>query len=271
MKIIDAHLHVSQIPGPVLESSKGIGISPTIENLKMEMKKHDVVNGVLISSGDDPDMERDLLLLRDISKENGNIACVFGINPKSMRPKHFGMLKQEMETGQISGIKIFPSYFPTYPNDKVYHKYYRLCIKHDLPVIVHSGAVIKTESNIYQKYAHPLNVDDLAVDFPDLRILMAHSGYPWLIDAAQIANKNENVFLDLSGLREGPIEAGDDLDKHWIRWTIGYIDSQEKVMYGSDWPIVDMGDYIAWLKRMVPKGMHRAFFYENAKRFFRFG
>jgi predicted TIM-barrel fold metal-dependent hydrolase len=181
------------------------------------------------------------------------------------------MLDQEMKKGIINGIKIFPSYFPRYPNDSYFKKYYRLCIKHDVPAIIHSGAVMKSkDKKVYQKYAHPLPIDDLAVDHPDLKILMAHSGYPWLIDAAQIAYKNDNVYLDLSGLREGPIDLRDELDKHWISWLIGYLEDDEKVMYGSDWPIVRMGDYIKWLKKMVPRSMHKKFFYENARVLFKF-
>ncbi|MBU0526925.1 amidohydrolase family protein [Candidatus Micrarchaeota archaeon] len=271
MKIIDTHLHVTQTTGPVLDSSKEVGITPTIENLKLEMKKHNLVAGVLISSGDDPDLSRDIELLKKISLENENIKCIFGINPIKVRPKHFQMLEQEMKRGLINGIKIFPSYFPTYPNDKKYHKFYKLCLNYEVPVIVHTGAVIKShEEKIYQKYAHPIHVDDLAVDFPKLKILMAHAGYPWLIDAAQIAYKNENVALDFSGLREGPIRNDDELDRHWMRWVLDYLDNGEKVMYGSDWPLVRMNEYISWLSKMVPKKLHKKFFYKNAEQFFNF-
>jgi len=53
------------------------------------------------------------------------------------------------------------------------------------------------------KYAHPLNVDDIAVDNPELKIVMCHLGNPWLIDCQQILHKNRNVHADISGLVVG--------------------------------------------------------------------
>jgi predicted TIM-barrel fold metal-dependent hydrolase len=266
MKIIDAHLHVSEIE----KSSGGVGERinfPTLAGLKEEMRKNGIVGGVLISG--DTDVMRCLEKLKRISAANKNMKCVFGVNPGLVSRKCFENLERAIEEERIHGIKIYPAYLPYYPQDKIYSKFYRLAIKHDIPAIIHTGAVICTTKGVKQKYAHPLHVDDLAVDFPRLRILIAHAGYPWIIDAAQVAYKNDNVFLDFSGLKEETVKKNTVLDQQ-IEWAFHYIDNHEKVIYGSDWPIIRMHEYIAWIKALVPKEMHSMFFYRNAKKFFGF-
>jgi hypothetical protein len=267
MRIIDAHIHVSEIEEQTEKVGRGIGNFPDLAGVKREMGKNGVVGGVLIS-GDLNVMHRLEELMR-ISAGNKNMKCIFGINPALMGSKNCERLEKAIAEGLVHGIKVYPAYLPYYPQDKIYGRFYRIAIKHDIPAIIHTGAVMGGTKHVRQKYAHPLNVDDVAVDFPELRILMAHAGYPWVIDAAQTANKNDNVFLDFSGLKEETVRANTALDQH-IEWAFHYIDSHEKVMYGSDWPLIKMHEYIGWIKRLVPKEMRSKFFYQNAKRFFGF-
>jgi predicted TIM-barrel fold metal-dependent hydrolase len=266
MKIIDAHLHVAEIEAESGEMGKCIGNYPTLAGLQKEMRKNNIVGGVLISGT--LDVMRHLEQLKKIASENRNIKCIFGIDPHAMNRKNCAAFEKAVDEGLIHGIKIYPSYFPYYPQDKIYSRFYKMAVKHDIPAVIHTGAVISTAKGVRQKYAHPLNVDDLAVDFPKLRILMAHAGYPWIIDAAQVAYKNENVFLDFSGLKEETVTFNTAIDQQ-IAWAFHYLENNEG-MYGSDWPIIKMHEYIAWLKHLVPKKIHKQFFYQNAKDFFGF-
>lgn len=271
MKIIDVHVHPEEIE-EMGGAAKKVKNCPDLSCLTNEMKKHSVKGAVAISLTQQRTPFESLKMLQEISEKHKNIKTVFGIDPYAIKKQHLKKIEHAMKEGYVNGIKIFPAYFPKYPNDTAYHKFYKLCVKYDLPAIIHTGAVMKEEHEhkIYQRYAHPLRIDDLAVDFPELRILMAHAGYPWLVDTAQIVYKNDNVWADLSGLREGPVDIKDVLDKHWIDWMIDYLDNDEKMMYGSDWPIVEMGEYIPWMKNIIPKRLHKKFFFENAKKFFRF-
>jgi hypothetical protein len=269
MKIIDCHLHVSEIEEDTKEMAKTVGNLPTLEGIKKEMARNGVVGGVVISGFEKP--AECLETLKMIAQENSNIKCVLGIDPGLMNKVLCAKLEKYIAEGFISGIKIYPSYLPYYPNDKIYSKFYQMAIKHNIPAIVHTGAVLSNDNagRVRQKYAHPLHVDDLAVDFPKLRIVMAHSGYPWIVDAAQVAYKNENVFLDFSGLKEETVRSNTVLDQQ-IVWAFHYVEDHEKFMYGSDWPIIKMHEYIAWIRKLVPAEMQSKFFYENAKKFFGF-
>ena len=271
MKIIDSHMHIMEIDESLAEVGLEVGNRPDFAGLKKEMKKNEVVGAVLISYCADKKMN-DLEVLKKIAAENKNFKCVFGINPYALyKGNNLKRLDKALNDGLIHGIKIYPSYFPFYPADRVYDRAYKLAIKYNVPTIVHTGAVIKEESTkTFQKYAHPLHVDDLAVEYPKLKILMAHSGYPWIIDAAQVAYKNDNVVMDFSGLKEGIVIKKSFMIDEQIRWAIPYVEKDDEIMYGSDWPIINLGRYINWAKTLVPKRLYKNFFYKNVKNLFGF-
>lgn len=101
------------------------------------------------------------------------------------------------------------------------------------------------------KYAHPLHVDEVAVDHPDLRIVMAHLGNPWFRDTAEIFCKNPNVWADISGLVLG------DVAEHFEAWLkaqvveiIQFAGDPDKLLYGTDWPIVNMRPYLKLIESL---------------------
>jgi predicted TIM-barrel fold metal-dependent hydrolase len=160
-------------------------------------------------------------------------------------------------------------------------KYYKLAEKYDLPVIVHTGDNWSTTAKV--KYAHPLRMDEVAVDFPQVRFILAHFGNPWLVDAAEVLFKNDkNVWADLSGLAVGSEkeiqallgEAGipdsatglmfSDLKK-----AMAYVGDYKKFLYGSDWPLAPMASYRRLIESLIPKQHHQDVFRENAKRVFK--
>ena len=121
------------------------------------------------------------------------------------------------------------------------------------------------------KYCHPLALDEAAADHPGVRFVMCHFGAPFLEAAAAVLVKNPNVSADLSGLLEDPV----DLDI-WFREQSGYAallrtwlaaaGCWDRLLYGSDWPIVDPEKYLAFIRCLVPPEQWDAVFYENALR-----
>jgi len=102
------------------------------------------------------------------------------------------------------------------------------------------------------RMAHPLLVDDIAVDYPDNRFVMCHLGNPWFQDAAEVLYKNDNVYADISGLTLG------DFTYEFERYVamrlkdmITYMgDPGSQLMYGSDWPLVNMRPYLKLLSEL---------------------
>ena len=123
------------------------------------------------------------------------------------------------------------------------------------------------------KYSHPLAVDEAAVRFPRVRFVLAHCGNPWITDAVAVAAKNPNVFLDLSGLAEGNFSPDRFCTRfcgHWehLRHWLTDLDDWEKVMYGSDWPLVNIPAYLEIIRRLIPEEHREKVFFANACRIF---
>ncbi len=145
---------------------------------------------------------------------------------------------------------------------------------HQLPVIFHTGDTYSAEAKL--KYAHPLRVDEVAVDHRGVRFVLAHFGNPWLFDAAEVTYKNPNVFVDLSGLLVGSAadfaaygEKGvlDDVVTGLAR-AIRYTEAPGRILYGSDWPLAPMTVYRDLIRRMVPDDHREAVFETNARALF---
>jgi len=94
-----------------------------------------------------------------------------------------------------------------------------------LPITIHTGTTIFPGARI--KYGDPVFLDDVAVDFPDLKILMAHGGRPvWMRTAEFLARRHKNVFFELSGIPP----------KRLLEWWPRLEDLADKLVFGSDWP-----------------------------------
>jgi hypothetical protein len=122
------------------------------------------------------------------------------------------------------------------------------------------------------KFSHPLTVDDLAFRFPDLKIVMAHMGHPWLWDAAEVIYKNENVHADLSGLITGlPETYKDEYRERLLGQLEGviYYCGAENLMFGTDYCLASHADYIEFISGLkIKKNDLRNIFYKNALRLF---
>ena len=130
-----------------------------------------------------------------------------------------------VETLDFGGVKIYPTYQHHYPNDSRLYPLYARAQELGIPVLVHTGSSVFKGARI--KYGDPLLLDDVAIDFPELNILMAHSGRPfWYEHAYWMARQHENVYMEVSGL------PGKKLLEYFPRLE----EICDKVVYGSDWP-----------------------------------
>lgn len=120
-----------------------------------------------------------------------------------------------------------------YPDDEAYYPLYEKVAELKLPILVHTGS---GPPGTYMKFSRPVYVDKVAVDFPDINIIMAHIGMPWVEEAAAVVMKNPNVFVDLSAwepmLKAAPVALCQALAQ--IKLGTG---SLRQVLFGSDWPL----------------------------------
>lgn len=178
--------------------------------------------------------------LLNFANTKENLYVVAAVNILHNIPKQLEVLERLLRDRKIVGIKMYPGYQLFYPFDADVHPVAMLCEKYGVPLIFHSGDVSHRGSPQLH-FALPIHIDRLAVLFPQCKIVIAHFGFPYMLEAAMIANKNNNVFLDLSGTltRTSTIEEslaqqkayGDDL----IRALAYFPLVKQKVMFGTDY------------------------------------
>ncbi|MFW9905661.1 MAG: amidohydrolase family protein [Candidatus Thorarchaeota archaeon] len=153
-----------------------------------------------------------------------------GIDPRRGE-KALEELERCIEKLGLKGVKLWPL-TGFYPDDKDFYPFYGLVEEKNLPILCHTGS---GPVKMYLKYCRPAHVDTIAVDFPDMKIIMAHLGDPWVSEALAVAGKNPNVYTDISAwepvLRFAPFVFYQTLFQ--AKMTCGL----DKIVFGSDWPL----------------------------------
>lgn len=255
LPVIDVHTH-TVFSGKPERYSK---IADTEEEYLSEMKEAGVIGAVSHLSRDVDNYHAEL-------KEHGVVQC-FGVAQKIDLKK----LESGLRTKKYGCIKIYLGYIYRYPNDKAHHPVYRLAEKYNVPVVFHTGDTYSIKGKL--KYSDPLGIDEVAVDFPKVTFVIAHIGNPWWHSAAEVAYKNPNVYVEASALWIGDLkkEASPTLIQYVqdpIRFVFGYLQDPSKMMYGTDWPLVRMKDYLDQYKAAIPREHWCAVFFDNAVRVF---
>jgi len=123
------------------------------------------------------------------------------------------------------GLKLLPSYQYFYLNDPIIYPVYEKAQELRIPVLIHTGS--STFKGTRLKYADPLSIDDVAVDFPELVIVQAHGGRGfWYDQAFFLAKMHPNVYLEVSGLPPQKL----------LEYFPNLEDQADKIIFGSDWP-----------------------------------
>jgi predicted TIM-barrel fold metal-dependent hydrolase len=161
----------------------------------------------------------------DLCRHSDGFFVPFASVDPNSDPEPAALLRRYLEEGDIRGLKLYPSYQFFYPNDPRVYPIYELCQERGLPVLLHIGSSVIPGTRM--KYCDPVHLDDVAVDFPDLDLVMAHGGRGFWYDAcAFLAAHHDNVYIDVTGL------VPDRLLAHFP--TLERI--AHKVVFGSDWP-----------------------------------
>src|SRR5437588_1353596 len=151
----------------------------------------------------------------------------------SLHPRHTTNIESDVEQLlrlKIRMIKIHPPHQLLYPNDylngvKELEVIYRAAEANGIPVMFHTGTSVFPGAR--NKYGDPMYLDDVAVDFPKLRILLAHGGRPlWMDTAFFLLRRHKNVYLDISGIPP----------KTLLKYFPRLEEIAEKTLFGTDWP-----------------------------------
>src|SRR5918994_2081091 len=135
----------------------------------------------------------------------------------------------------IKGFKFHPNVQAFYPNDRAFYALYEVIAEAGVPALFHTGhsgigAGLPGGGGIRLKFSNPMYVDDVAVDFPELKIVLAHPSFPWQDEAISVALHKQQVYIDLSGWSP----------KYFPPQLVQYANTllRDRILFGSDFPLI---------------------------------
>lgn len=262
--IIDVHTHLNNY-----DESKVVSLQERLDQLQESMRFNKVDQVLVLTSykvNEHRPSTRDVL---EITRDLDNIHVIAGLSVMNYRERDLRELADFLKDGLIKGLKLYPGYEPFYPYDRRCQVLYDLAQEFDVPVMFHTGDTYNPRGKL--RFSHPLNIDDVAVDHPGLRIVICHIGNPWIRDCMEIVYKNKNCTADISGLVLG------DFKSHFKRFMLQqvkemilYAGEPQYLLYGTDWPICRMRTYLKFVRDLkLPKDTEEKILWKNAARIFK--
>jgi len=244
--LIDYHTHVGTEEhwGPVfLEESRrmrssGVSIATTLDAHREELSKVDRAVVLAFKS-----------IALDFEVPNDYVAEYVKTDPNrfigfmSVDP-HDPHAMQEMERAHqelgLRGLKMSPIYQAFHPMDPRALPIYAYAERHGIPMLVHQGTTFPRVAPL--KYAHPEMLEDVAIAFPELRIIVAHLGHPWEVETIALVRKHPHVYTDISGLYYRPWQLYNSL---MLCQEYGVM---HKLIFGTDFPVTKVDETIEGLR-----------------------
>lgn len=244
MTIIDCHVHLNHYEG-----TKYLSLEERKDLLLRTMQAGNVDQSVILSSykvnPDRPSTEQ----LIEVIKKHDNLSIVAGFSIDAHNDDDFQDCRKWLKDGLIRGMKLYCGYEHYYPYDKRYQRVYDLCIEYGVPVMIHTGDTFSSKGKL--RYSHPLHIDEIAVDNPELKIIICHMGNPWIQDCEEVIYKNKNAYADTSGLVLGEFtHFFEDFMVDKVREFLNYAGEPRYLLYGSDWPLASMESYLNFAAKL---------------------
>lgn len=156
------------------------------------------------------------------------------------QPGHMDELRHAVDHLKLKGLKLGPIYAGFDPRDPICDPIYRYCQDRGLPILFHTGTTFNRDAPL--GFSRPWLLDDVAIRFPDLRIIMAHLGHPFFEECLVVIRKHPHLFADISALYYRP----------WQFYNMMVTAQEYKVMhkllFGTDYPFTTSKDSLAGVR-----------------------
>ena len=239
---IDTHVHIEPDPtGNAAEEAArkyfgNTGVSYGRKELAEYYRSRNI--GCVVFSVDErltgrPQVPNDEVVA--FAAENSDIVMAFASVDPMRGPEAVKEARRLIATGGIRGFKLHPPLQQFHANDKAAYPFYEVVAEAKLPVIFHTGhsgigTGMPGGGGVRLKYGNPMDIDDVAVDFPDMPIIMVHPSFPWQDEAISVCLHKPQVYIDLSGWSP----------KYFSPILIQYANTllKKKMLFGSDYPLI---------------------------------
>jgi predicted TIM-barrel fold metal-dependent hydrolase len=183
------------------------------------------------------------------AEENSDIVMAFASVDPTRGAEALSEARRLIKRG-VKGFKLHPPLQQFHANDKMAYPFYEVIQEARLPVIFHTGhsgigTGMPGGGGVRLKYGHPMDIDDVAVDFPDMPIIMAHPSFPWQDEAISVCLHKRQVYIDLSGWSP----------KYFSPVLIQYANTllKKKMLFGSDFPLITPDRWLADFEKIAIK------------------
>jgi predicted TIM-barrel fold metal-dependent hydrolase len=258
--IIDSHLHLPELrEGRTLADSK--------EELLQELKKNNVDYAILIPDNTPVSEIGSLDEVLGLVEHHKNLFVMGTIDIQRDREPHMRKLDLLFRTRRIVAVKIFPGHDTIYPTDKRLVPVYDLCVKYDLPIVIHTGANSRNPEPA--KYNDPKHIVKVARRFPTLKIVIAHYFWPKVEYCHELTKSYANIHFDTSGLADDEVVEETGLDKIKKVLTSTVEQRPSNVLFGTDYAMCNIKKHIELVESLkISRKAKDKIFSENAIKLF---
>ena len=275
---IDVHTHVhSSVRGPQEPSAEmramaeyfgTTDMASTLPELASYYRERNMACVAFMvddaSSGDEPRVTNEEIAA--LATEHADVVIPFASVDPARGAAGVRAAERLISEHGVWGFKFHPSMQGFYPNDRSCYALYEVIAGHGLPALFHTGhtgagARMRGGGGVRLKYADPMYLDDVAVDFPDMPIILAHPSFPWQDEALSVALHKPQVYIDLSGWSP----------KYFPPQLVQFANTllREKVLFGSDYPAITPDRWMADFEKLqIRPEVRPLIFKENAARLF---
>ena len=206
--------------------------------------------------------------IAEVAAANSDVLIPFAsVDPH--RSNAVGEVRRLISDYGFRGFKFHPNVQAFFPNDREFYPVYEAIAEAGLPALFHTGhsgigTGLPGGGGIRLKYSNPMYVDDVAVDFPELPIVLAHPSFPWQDEAISVALHKQQVYIDLSGWSP----------RYFPPQLVQYANTllKDRVLFGSDYPLITPDRWLADFAKVDFKDEVRPLILkQNAARLLRLG
>jgi uncharacterized protein len=262
--IIDCHVHLNRY-----EPEEPELLVDRYAVLRAEMDLNGIDYALVLSSYRVNEERPSTQQIIDVVGADEKIGVVAGISYMNYTASDLADLRTLLRDGQVKGLKLYPGYEAFYVHDARMRVVYEMAGEFGVPVMIHTGDTFNPRGKV--KYAHPLEVDEVAVDFPEVTFVICHLGNPWVTDAMEVIYKNENVVGDISGFTLGRFEERfEQYMLQQMRQVIAFAGDPSSLLFGTDWPICDIESYIRFVHQLgLSEEEMELIYWRNSARIFK--
>ena len=180
--------------------------------------------------------------IAELAHQNSDVAIPFASIDPHRGAEGVRLARKLINDYGVKGFKFHPSVQEFLPNDRMAYPLYEVIAEAKLPALFHTGqtgvgAGTPGGGGVRLKYSHPMLLDDVAVDFPDMPIILAHPSFPWQEEALSVATHKPQVYIDLSGWSP----------RYFPPILVQYANTllKDKILFGSDYPVMSPERWMA--------------------------